>query len=239
MNTDTPSRRGPDLPYSLIAGVKPCATGWLLASAKVQGTIFSPEEPVVVDTFVEILDYRPSYSVITINAPIGYKEADEGRRACDGEARQLLGRRGAAIHSAPQRAESGDGVNLAEDHLDAVSKTLLPRFLEVAAEMVAYRQRTVYEVHSEMSFYQLNGDTPLSLSKRTELGQLERRTLLEARIPGVDRILDVRIPRVPASHLLDVAAFLWTARRILGRAAQRVPSDPEWDVDGLRMEIVR
>ena len=53
------------------------------------------------------------------------------------------------------------------------------------------------------------------------------------------RILDVRISRVPYSHLLDVAAFVWTARRIFARAAVRIPDEPEWDEGGLRMEIVR
>jgi predicted RNase H-like nuclease len=40
-------------------------------------------------------------------------------------------------------------------------------------------------------------------------------------------------------HLLDAAACLWTARRVAARAATRIPMDPEWDSQGLRMEIVR
>jgi predicted RNase H-like nuclease len=40
-------------------------------------------------------------------------------------------------------------------------------------------------------------------------------------------------------HIVDAAACLWTARRIAGRAVNRVPEDPEWDDIGLRMEIVR
>jgi predicted RNase H-like nuclease len=39
--------------------------------------------------------------------------------------------------------------------------------------------------------------------------------------------------------LLDAAALLWTARRISARAGTRLPADPEWDVEGLRMEFVR
>jgi predicted RNase H-like nuclease len=39
--------------------------------------------------------------------------------------------------------------------------------------------------------------------------------------------------------MLDVAAFMWTARRIFARAAVRMPEDPQWDEQGLRMEIVR
>jgi predicted RNase H-like nuclease len=39
--------------------------------------------------------------------------------------------------------------------------------------------------------------------------------------------------------MLDVTAFLWTARRVFAKAATRIPEDPEWDELGLRMELVR
>ncbi len=105
--------------------------------------------------------------------------------------------------------------------------------------MAPYRQRSIYEVSSDLSFYQLNDDTPLRWSKRTEPGQDERRALLQKKIPGVERIIDTKLDRVPYSHMLDAAAFLWTARRMFARAGVRVPQDPQWDEFGLRMEIVR
>ena len=76
-------------------------------------------------------------------------------------------------------------------------------------------------------------------SKQSEKGLEERRELLEAKFPGVDRILSAELPGASLAHLLDVAAFVWTARRIFARAAIRIPQDPEWDEQGLRMEIVR
>ena len=105
--------------------------------------------------------------------------------------------------------------------------------------MAPYRQRSVYEVNSELSFFQLNDDVPLRWSKRSEQGQQERRDLLAQKIPGGERIFDAKISRVPYSHLLDVAAFMWTARRIFARAGVRIPEDPQWDEQGLRMELVR
>lgn len=240
MTTTLPSRRGPDLPYDLVAGVKPCATGWLVAVAKLHGTTFAPEEPRVLDTFIDVLDQRPSFGAIALNAPIGYLESvRSGGRDCDLEARALLGRRGGAIPSAPIRPQLEDLTDDSMEGLSAVTRKLLPRYKEVAAEMAPYRQRTVYEVTSEMSFYQLNEDTPLRWSKRTEAGQEERRALLARRIPGGERIYDCKIPKVPYSHMLDVAAFMWTARRIFARAAVRMPEDPQWDDQGLRMEILR
>jgi predicted RNase H-like nuclease len=67
----------------------------------------------------------------------------------------------------------------------------------------------------------------------------ERIALLKKRVPGSERILEAELDDVPMSHLLDVVAILWTARRIFARAGTRLPSDPEWDEQGLRMEFVR
>jgi predicted RNase H-like nuclease len=234
------SRGGPSLPYSVVAGVTPCASGWLVASAKLHGSTFAPEEPRVLSSFVEVLDERPSFSVIALNAPVGYvKDSHLGGRTCDRMARALLGRRGSTVHNAPTRESLNEGAVVEGDGLDAVTNVLLRRYREVAAEMAPYLQRTVFEVHPELSFYQINEDTPLRWSKKFEAGCEERRALLKKRVPGSERILDGEIEDVPFSHLLDVAAMLWTARRIFARAGTRMPSDPEWDEQGLRMEFVR
>jgi predicted RNase H-like nuclease len=194
----------------------------------------------VLKSFTEVLDERPSFSVIALNAPVGYvDESRPGGRTCDRLARALLGRRGSTVHNAPTRASLEEDTVPADDRLDAVTNVLLRRYREVAAEMAPYRQRTVYEVHPELSFYQINSDTPLRWSKKTEAGFEERSNLVKKRIPGSERILDVEIDDVPMAHLLDVAAMLWTARRIFARAGTRIPTDPEWDERGLRMELVR
>lgn len=224
-----------------MAGVKPCATGWLVAVAKLHGTTFAPEDPRVLESFVEVLDQRPAFSTIALDCPIGYLEHFQaGGRTCDREARALLGpRRGAAIQSAPIRSQVDEDANGSADGLSAVTKKLLSRYREVAAEMAPYRQRTVYEVRSELSFYQLNEDQPLRWPKGTQSGQEERRELLLKKIPGAGRILDEKLTRVPYSHMLDVAALMFTARRIFARAGIRIPQDPQWDDLGIRMEIVR
>ena len=73
----------------------------------------------------------------------------------------MLGpKRGSSIQSAPVRSPTNE-IEFLDDHLDAISKTLLPRYREVAAEMAPFRQRTVYEVHSDMSFFQMNGGQPM------------------------------------------------------------------------------
>jgi predicted RNase H-like nuclease len=219
--------------------VTPCGPSWLVAAAKLHGTHFAPEIPQLLRPFSEVIDQRPSYSIIAVNAPVGYlNKAHPGGRTCDREARALLGKRGSSIQSAPIRSDT-DELEFLPDHLDAISMALLPRYREVAAEMAPYRQRTVYEVHSDMSFYEMNEGHPLNWSKHSERGINERKALLKVKIPDVERILDAELPGASISHLLDVAAFMWTARRVFARAAVRLPADAEWDELGLRMEIVR
>lgn len=240
MRAEPTSRHGPKLPYTLIAGVTPCPGGWLVAGAKVHGTVFSPDDPVRMPSFVEVIDQRPQYSTIALNAPVGYlNHAVTGGRRCDREARALLGRRGSAIKSAPVRLDSQRDIDLLPDELDAISHTLLPRFREVANEMAPFRQRTIYEAHPELSFFQINGEVPMEYSKHSEKGIAERRSLLEVKVAGAERILNAEVPGVTLEHLIDAAAILWTARRIFVRASVRLPEDPEWDEHGLRMELVR
>jgi predicted RNase H-like nuclease len=232
-------RRGPELPYTMVAGVTSCAGRWLVSSAKMAGSTFAPEAPKLYDTFLDVLSEKPAYAAVVINVPIGYldKPSDQ-RRTCDREARKLLGRRGSAIQNAPTWAILNGDIALSESGLDAVSATLLPRYKEVAAEMSPFRQRTIYEGNPELSFYQLNLDTPLHYSKRIESGRDERYEALRAKIPGIERVLDASIDGVPQKHLYDAAALLWSARRVFGHAAKRIPVDPEWDSEGIRMELV-
>ena len=231
-------KRGAPLPYRPLAGVEPCAGGWLVVPGKLQGVSLFPEPPQVLATIAEVLDARPAYEIVALHAPIGLPgQPTPGGRACDRQARKLLGvRRGAAVSAPPSRSVVFDvsGVGLS-----AVVRAQLTRIREVQRDVASYHQRSVYEVHPELGFFQLNDDSPLRYGKRTHLGIDERRELLEARMPGLERVLDnipagVRLPTV-----LDACIDLWTSRRIAARAVQRLPEVPEWNEDGLRMEFVR
>jgi predicted RNase H-like nuclease len=227
------------LPYKLLAGVEPCPEGWLVVTGKLQGVTLFPEPAQVLGKLTEILDYRPSFEVVTIHVPIGLPgERAPGGRACDRGARRLLGRRrGAAIMSPPPRSVLGG--DLDPDGLSAVARTLLPRIQEAHREVASYHQRLVHEVHPELGFYELNGDRPLRYGKRTTMGREERLTLLSDRIPGIERVVEYRPETVALPTVLDACVNLWTARRIAARAVTRLPEVPEWNEDGLRMELVR
>jgi predicted RNase H-like nuclease len=233
-----PSRGGPPLPYKVVAGMTPCPGGWLVASAKLHAATFVPEEPQVYTKFPEVFDAHPPYEVIALNAPVGYPSEPDELRSCERDARALLGRRAITVRRTPTRDTMETGLPRLDEHLDAVSLVLLPRLCEVASEMLPYRQRTVYEAHPELSFHVINGDRPLLYSKHSDEGIEERRAILIKRIPGIQRVLDAELEGVPTPHLYDVSALLWTARRIQAKAATRIPENPEWDAEGLRMEYV-
>jgi predicted RNase H-like nuclease len=232
-----PLKRGASLPYRPLAGVEPAPGGWLVVPGKLQGISLFPDPPMIMPAIVDLLDFRPSFEIVALHAHIGLpNEYTPGGRACDQAARALLGpRRGAAIVSPPSRTVlDGDVAGLS-----AVGRVLLPRIREVQRDVASYHQRVVFEVHPELGFYQLNDDQPLRYGKRTEAGIEERLALLQARMPGLERVVDNRPETVSLPRLLDATVNLWTARRIAARAVARLPDVPEWNDDGLRMEIVR
>jgi predicted RNase H-like nuclease len=233
------------LPYRPLAGVVPCPGGWLIAGGKLQGITLSPDGVEVVERLVDVLDWRPAFEIIALAAPVGLLSAPQrGGRTCDREARRVLGwPRSGAIQSAPCRAALGAATFAeavrANGGISSVQWAQLPHIAEIDREVQPHLQRTVFEVHPELSFHQLNGDATLRHGKHTPEGRAERRELLTARLPGVERVLDRRLRRARPEHALDAAAALWTARRIASRSVIRLPRDPEWDDQGLRMELVR
>lgn len=238
--------RGPELPYKLLAGVVPVPRGWLVAAGKLIGIQVYPEEPALVKTFREVLDHIPQYVVIAVTLPIGLPDKPRrGGRRADHEARQLLGfphagaigstpTRAALVHTDYEKARKANG-----GLLDVVTWQQFKKIREIDAEMQPYLQRQVYEVRPELSFYQLAEDDVLKHTKDSRAGQKERQELLRRRMPGAERIIDADIAGARLAHLTDAAVTLWTARRVAARAVSRVPTDPEWDDNGLRMEIVR
>lgn len=213
-----------------------------MVTAKLQGTIIAPQMPEVMTRFTEILDYRPPLSSVALHLPIGLLDKPTaGGRTCDRDARRLLGRpRAAAIATPPARTQlaalrSGEAV----DGLSAVTRSLLRRIDEAYEHIASYHQRTIFEVHPELAFFQLNDDRPLRYPKHSHAGLEERRAVLLGRMHGIERLLQDAPVGSNLSHVLDAFADLWAARRIIARGVSRLPADPEWDSEGLRMEIVR
>jgi predicted RNase H-like nuclease len=230
------------LPYDVLAGVEPCPGGWLVVPGNIQGITMAPQPAFVVATMADVLDYRPTFTVVALHAPVGLPDKPDDRRACDVAARRVLGRRrGAAVLAPPRAALLARTLTEAQEAdptMDIVRWRLLPKAMEAVTDVQSWRQRTVWEVNPELAFLQMNEGIPLRSPKRSQFGRRERRALLDDKLPGIDRVMQQRGPEVRESRLLDAAADLWTARRILARAITRLADPPEWDADGVRMDIV-
>jgi predicted RNase H-like nuclease len=147
------------------------------------------------------------------------------------------------VPTAPTRAALDAGTydeawEVSGGHLNPVTWARMPRVREVAAEMEPYWQRTVYEVNPELAFHHLNDGATLRFPKTSSVGLKERRELLENKFQGVARILETHVKGARERHIVDAVASLWIARRIASKSALRLPEKPEWDDQGLRMEIV-
>jgi predicted RNase H-like nuclease len=111
---------------------------------------------------------------------------------------------------------------------------------EAEREFQPYHSRSFFSANPDVSFTAMNSDVPLTTSPYHEDGRLERLELIRQRLPGVDDVV-MRTPPDGAAgvHMLQAGALLYTARRASGRAISRMPIDPFWDENGMRMEVVR
>lgn len=230
------------LPYQILAGVEPVSGGWLVAPGNLQGISLAPQPAYVLGTLAEVLDYRPSFSAIALHAPVGTQEKPNEERACDTAAREMLGRRRAAVVRAPSKAlldaNSLEEAQRIDPSVDIVRWRSLSKAAESIREVQSWRQRTVWEVNPELSFRQMNDGKDLAYGRRTILGRQERIELLLRKLPGAARVLAERPRKVREDKLVDALSDLWTARRVMAHAITRAADPPVWDEEGVRMDIV-
>lgn len=210
-----------------------------------------------VDSVGALLSLPEAPAVLGVDMVIGCPDtAEPGGRACDRFARQLLGHpRGTSVFSPPaydalqahtyeeaQRRNRAGGPDA--PGLSKQAYHLMPKMRALAAQMTPERQDRVREVHPELSFYAMNGNTPVATSKHTDAGRTARLDLLAA-----NGVSDIRAAvnalaggALGADDLLDAHAACWTARRIQEGTAERCPPLPgevPTNARGLRMEIWR
>lgn len=228
-----------------VAGVDGCRAGWVVVLRELATR---ETRARLVATFAEVLRQPEHPRAIGIDIPIGLPEVGiAGGREGDRMARALLGPRAASVFSPPSRralrafergaayaqvnAVGGPRISLQSFHL-------LPKIAEVDGALTRARQRSIREVHPELSFAEANGGAPMKHPKKTAAGQRERRALL--RRLGFPA-LRIEAPRsaVQPDDILDAAIVCWTAERIACGAALALPARAVRDPRGLRMEIVR
>ncbi len=212
----------------MVAGVDGCPGGWAVATARA-GT--SSLHGVRLDYHGSLgpvaLELDSGHlAMVAVDIPIGLPS---GRRACDLEARRLLGPRRSSVFPAPARPVLG-----AVDYDDARRRSLastgrslpiqafhlLARIAEVDQLLdPPGRRNRIVEAHPELAFLRLNG-APVAHPKSTQAGRTVRRRLLEHRLgtPAVGCVLASRT--VPVEDALDALVLLSTAHHLLRGSAE-------------------
>ena len=232
--------------FKMLAGITPCPGGWLILPARLAAVTVIVEEPMVVRTLLEVLDYKPKFDSAAIYAPVGFEDEPNGpMRPCDIETAEMVGwPRKLGVKPIPSRAALRARTREEARALEPwLTNSDLRRFkwIREAEELFQpFHQRTYFAAHPDLSYHVLNGDKPLKTSPYLNEGVMERINLIRNKLPGVDEVITANPPPGAGQiHLLQAAGLLWTARRGAGRAVNRLPQDPNWDASGLRMETVR
>lgn len=195
--------------------------------------------------------------VVGIDVPIGLLET--GPRACDREARRILGPRASSVFPAPNRwmldhtddyaglrahvsAQRVVGVELAS--LSAQGHGITKKIKEVDDWLAANPSADVWllECHPEVSFLALNGGRHLVDAKKTPEGKAARRAVIARAFPDAPTQLDAaagqwRRAAVGVDDLHDAYACLHSALAVLDGTAQSL-GDGSTDARGRPMRMV-
>lgn len=180
---------------------------------------------------LKIVIHQPAAQVIALDIPIGLP--DQGARACDLAARQILGRpRASSVFPAPIRpvlaATSYTAACQIRSRIEAKKLSIqawgiMPKICEVdeALRHDPALLTTVHEVHPEVSFFFLGGGQPCQHSKKSSTGRAERRRLLAPFFGAwlTAALAERRQLGSAEDDILDAFAALWTAERIAGGIA--------------------
>lgn len=229
-----------------LCGADGCKNGWVLA---IHDLVSGDTQARRASGIEDIFDSVGDLAMLAIDVPIGLPDA--GPRACDIEARAMLGRpRGSSVFPAPIRPmlsatshpdASSIGRSCDGRRLPVQCWHIIPKIREVDAYLreSAARRTRVKEIHPEVSFMLLAG-RPMRYAKRKLSGRLERLALLEPLFGDAvsQAIEDRKALGAKPDDILDAFIALWSAMRILDHTSIGLPRRlSQVDREGIRMEI--
>jgi predicted RNase H-like nuclease len=230
---------------SLVAGVDGCRGGWIVAVAEAKGGSHALLDARVFPTFKGMLAATAACAAVAVDIPIGL--SGDCPRAADRAARRFLGRlRSSSVFPAPLRC-----VLAAKDYVNACvlsqaacgrklsrqAFNILPKIGEADDALAPADQSRLRESHPEVSFAALNHGRAMQHNKKTPAGRSERALLLTALFEA--EASSFAVPSGAArDDLYDACVLTWTASRIARGESASLPTEPQVDARGLRMEIV-
>ena len=201
----------------------------------------------IVPSFSLLLDLPERPSVLCVDIPIGLPQfTPRGGRSCEKEARRALGRKATSVFSALGRLCLEGATRLEADHLNrqaggigigAQAWGLSKKLREVDAALDPEAQRTIYEVHPEVSFWAMKGEVRCSTARnlRKGRGKGSKRSIAVASHLSLSRkYLMGKLDEMTSSTLVPPHG-LQSALQITKRVAFHQRS--ERDVRGLDMAI--
>lgn len=235
----------------LVTGVDGCKAGWIAATMRADG--IGEITIRVVPAFADLL--VPDVAIIAVDMPIGLPDRIEGNgRAAEQAVRPLLGRKRSSVFPIPARtavhAAPGpfaDPAAMMEAYRKACAAARAASFPARAVSIQAFHifpkvreidallraepalAERVIEVHPEVAFWRLNGETPVLSRKKNPAGIAERRALLlAAGLPAA--AMQAIPPRGAATDdLIDALAALTVALRHVRGEARPFPDPPGRD----------
>lgn len=237
-----------------VAGVDGCRAGWVVV---LRDRLAATYIARVVPDFLAVLALPEAPGVIAVDVPIGLlTTAIAGGRGCEVLARKLLRTRASSVFSAPTRtalaafragsayqvvSTANRGGVATAPGLSKQTFCILPKIDEVDAALSSASQGVVREVHPELCFTEANAGAPMTHSKKKRAGRTERVNLLGSLgFMGPLQLLGTKLPTgTKADDLLDACIACWTAERVAAGSALVMPTTPQTDSRGLRMELWR
>ena len=234
----------------VVAGLDGCRAGWVMATLT-PGDAAQRAPGLAVSVIPRLADVAPLLAdgrlvAAGIDIPIGLPE--RAPRACDVEARRLLGPRRSSVFPAPVRAvlatssyedacaasRAGSGKAISRQLFNIVPKI---READDVLRQAPTLARSLFEMSPELSFTVLAG-APMASNKRTAEGRAQRLAALRVAFGEAAGRLAREPPPAGAARddVLDALVGAWTASRRV--AGAHLALGGELDERGLRMEIV-
>ena len=213
------------------------------------------------DSSPEATSLQPGHQVkqILIDIPIGLKESGSDERKCDKDARKFLGpKRASSVFRVPARkaAHCDGGYKEASNiNFELTGKKISKQTYHICSKIREVDcfvgpaksgfalTDIIHESHPEVVFKSLAG-TPLSYSKKSKAGFIERLNIIKKFNSSIETFLDDiyknhKKCEVQPDDILDASILAIAAKNIyLTGNIIRLPEEPELDDIGLHMEIV-
>ncbi|NLE96317.1 MAG: DUF429 domain-containing protein [Dehalococcoidia bacterium] len=237
------------IPKGYYVGVDGCRGGWVSVALR-DG---QSAELTVHQDLAALWEAHREADAIFIDMPIGLLEHGPDERACERNARRLIGARRSSVFPVPcrQAVHARSDVEAMAANREHMGRGLPLQTLAIRAKICQVddllrndaRARAVFrEIHPELLFCAMNGGNPMTYRKKCREGKRERESLLvklagesvlrdvlvqsrayRRRDVGWDDILDALAAAVAASHPDELV---------------RIPENPPLDACGLPMQMV-